>query len=103
ESIIDRVNTTGAAFLGITIGCCQCHDHKFDPFTQKEYYGMFAFLNNADEPKLSLASSEEVTREKEIEAKVAAYIAELPKKDPTIYDRMVAWEQSLTPTQRQAQ
>src|SRR5204863_3571533 len=78
ESIIDRVNTTGAAFLGLTIGCCQCHDHKFDPLTQKEFYGLFAFLNNAEEPDLPLASAEEVARAKEIDAKVAAYIAALP-------------------------
>src|SRR4051812_27844185 len=54
ESIIDRVNTTGTAFLGITIGCCQCHNHKFDPFTQRDYYRFFAFLNNCDEPVLDL-------------------------------------------------
>lgn len=56
ESIIDRVNTTGTAFLGLTIGCCQCHDHKFDPLTQNDFYGLFAFLNNADEPDLPVTS-----------------------------------------------
>jgi hypothetical protein len=45
ESVLDRVNTTGTAFLGLTIGCAQCHDHKFDPITQREYYQLYAFLN----------------------------------------------------------
>ncbi len=102
ESIIDRVNTTGTAFLGLTVGCAQCHDHKFDPLTQKEFYGLFAFLNNAEEPDLPLASPEEVARAKDTEAKVTAYLASLPAKDATLYERMVAWERSLTPAQRQA-
>ncbi|MFV2070678.1 MAG: DUF1549 domain-containing protein, partial [Pirellulales bacterium] len=54
ESIIDRVNTTGTVWLGMTVGCAQCHTHKYDPLTQKEYYRMFALLNNADEPELPL-------------------------------------------------
>jgi hypothetical protein len=46
ESVIDRVNTTATVFLGVTLACAQCHDHKFDPFTQREYYQMFAFFNS---------------------------------------------------------
>ncbi|MEM7312100.1 MAG: DUF1549 domain-containing protein, partial [Planctomycetota bacterium] len=42
NQIFDRVSTTGTVFLGTTIECCQCHDHKYDPFTQKDYYGLFA-------------------------------------------------------------
>jgi mono/diheme cytochrome c family protein len=103
ESIIDRVNTTGAAFLGLTIGCCQCHDHKFDPLTQKEFYGLFAFFNNAEEPDLPLASPDVIAREKDAEGKIAAHIAALPVKDATVWERMLAWERSLTPEQRQAQ
>lgn len=102
ESIIDRVSTTGTAFLGLTVGCCQCHDHKFDPLTQKEFYGLFAFLNNAEEPEMPLASPEDVSRAKEVDVKVAAYIAALPTADTAIWDRMLVWERSLTPAQRQA-
>ena len=47
ESILDRVNTTGAVFLGLTTGCAQCHSHKTDPLTQREYYQLYAFFNNA--------------------------------------------------------
>ena len=47
--IIDRVNTMGTVWLGLTVGCCQCHDHKFDPIAQKEYYQLFAFFNHVPE------------------------------------------------------
>lgn len=53
DSIFDRVATTGTVWLGLTIGCAQCHDHKFDPITQVEYYRMFAFFNNQNEPSLN--------------------------------------------------
>jgi len=49
ESVIDRVNTTGTVWLGLTIGCCQCHDHKFDPIPQREYFQMFAFFNGTEQ------------------------------------------------------
>ena len=52
ESVFDRVATTGTVWLGLTIGCAQCHDHKFDPISQREYYQFYAFLNNQDEPTL---------------------------------------------------
>ena len=48
RNVIDRVNTFGTAFLGLTVGCAQCHDHKFDPITQKDYYRFAAFFNNLD-------------------------------------------------------
>lgn len=66
EAVVDRVATTGSAFLGLTVACAQCHTHKFDPITQREYYELFAFFNNQDEPQLTLASEEEKTREKQI-------------------------------------
>jgi hypothetical protein len=103
DSIFDRVATTGTAFLGLTIGCAQCHDHKFDPIAQKEYYQLFAFFNNSDEPDMPVATAEQVAKAEGIEAEVADYIHGLPAKDPAIWDRLLAWEQSMTPAQRQAQ
>src|SRR5207244_8106183 len=47
--IVDRINTTATVWLGLTLGCCQCHDHKYDPFTQKEFYQLYAFFNNVPE------------------------------------------------------
>jgi len=49
EEVLDRINTAGTVFLGLTAGCAQCHDHKYDPLSQKEFYSMFATLNNAVE------------------------------------------------------
>ncbi len=46
NQIVDRVNTTATVFLGTTIECAQCHDHKYDPFSQQDYYQLFAFFNN---------------------------------------------------------
>jgi hypothetical protein len=70
ESVVDRVNTTGATWLGLTVGCAQCHDHKFDPITQQEYFEMFAFLNNQDEPNLTLGTEQDNKRVEEHNAKI---------------------------------
>ena len=51
-AVVDRVNTTGSVWLGLTVGCAQCHSHKYDPLTLREYYGLFAFFNQADEVDL---------------------------------------------------
>ena len=49
EYVADRTNTLGAAFLGVTLECARCHDHKYDPISQKEYYQLFSFFNNVNE------------------------------------------------------
>lgn len=72
ESIVDRVNTTGAVWLGLTVGCGQCHSHKFDPLTQREYYQLFAFFNhtqdaNSVSPTLSLPTPEQQAELKELD------------------------------------
>ncbi len=48
EQVIDRVNTTGAVWLGTTLECCQCHDHKYDPFSQEDYYRLLAYYNSTE-------------------------------------------------------
>jgi hypothetical protein len=70
ERTVDRANTTAAVWLGLTFACAQCHDHKYDPISQKDYYRLYAFFNSCDEPTITLGGS------KELEAK----IAELQKK-----------------------
>jgi mono/diheme cytochrome c family protein len=53
-AVVDRVNTTGTVWLGLTVGCAQCHTHKYDPITQREYYQLLAFFNASDEENLPL-------------------------------------------------
>ena len=48
KNVIDRVTAVSTAFMGLTMQCARCHDHKFDPITQKDFYAMFAFFNNFD-------------------------------------------------------
>ena len=52
EYVVDRVNTTGSVFLGLTVQCARCHDHKFDPVTMEDFYSLFAFFNSIEEPGL---------------------------------------------------
>ncbi|HWY75679.1 MAG TPA: DUF1549 domain-containing protein, partial [Verrucomicrobiae bacterium] len=94
-SIINRVETTGKAFLGLTINCAQCHDHKYDPISQKEYYQFFAFLNSDDEPLLEVPSKEQQAKRKEILEHVAKIEGDLLAKDPEIKSRQAAWEDDL--------
>ncbi|MBI3696437.1 MAG: DUF1553 domain-containing protein, partial [Acidobacteria bacterium] len=89
EAVADRVATTGAAFFGLTLGCARCHDHKYDPITQREFYQLFAFYNNTDEitteaerydfhrPVLELPTPEEQARREASRAQVSALSREL--------------------------
>lgn len=95
DSIFDRVATTGTVWLGLSIGCAQCHDHKFDPIEQKEYYQLFAFLNNQDEPTMKVFDESvdvsELTQEfKDLEAKIKTFIQDHSAE-------LDAWEAALTP------
>ena len=95
DSVFDRVATTGTVWLGLSIGCAQCHDHKFDPIEQKEYYQLFAFFNNQDEPTLKILDQNldvgELTREfQQLETQIKAFIQDHASE-------LDAWEAGLTP------
>jgi hypothetical protein len=85
EYISDRIRTMGSAFLGLTLECCRCHDHKFDPISQKEYYSLSAFFNQIDEhglyshftetaptPALLLYEADQEQNHKEVLEKIKA-------------------------------
>jgi hypothetical protein len=100
ESIVDRVHTTGSVFLGLTIGCAQCHDHKFDPISQREYYQLFAFLNNADEPTLEVATPEQIRQRNQVRTQIATLEKQRKRLDTYTPDKEDMWEKSLTPEAR---
>ena len=81
-SMTDRVATTSTVWLGLTLGCAQCHTHKFDPLTHREYYQFFALMNNADEPELTTPREDVTPRRAEVEQKIAALEADLPNRFP---------------------
>jgi mono/diheme cytochrome c family protein len=62
KATVDRVNTTASVWLGVTMGCAECHTHKYDPFTQREFYQLFAFFNNASEKNVPAPQPEELAR-----------------------------------------
>jgi hypothetical protein len=94
EAVADRVDAFGTAFLGLSIGCARCHDHKYDPIRQREYYQLFAFFNNIEEfgpelppfaesdldvahsPLLALGDPEEVARWEALRAQLLALYRE---------------------------
>jgi hypothetical protein len=89
-SIVDRVATTGSVWLGLTVGCAQCHTHKYDPITHRDYYRLFAFFNNADEPDLTVPSPSIESRRAAIEAEAAALERSRADRFPT-RDETLDW------------
>lgn len=81
-AMTDRVATTGTTWLGLTTGCCQCHTHKYDPITHREYYGLMAFLNNADEPDLNLPDPAADRRHKQNLSEANKKLVRLPELWP---------------------
>ena len=81
-AMVDRVATTGTTWLGLTVGCAQCHTHKFDPIPHTDFYAMMAFLNNADEPDQDLPDPALAEQHRKNLARAAELLAELPNKFP---------------------
>ena len=79
-AMVDRVATTSATWLGLTLQCAQCHTHKYDPVTHREYFGIMACLNNADEPELPLPDSATLAQEKERAAQLEKWVESLPAR-----------------------
>jgi hypothetical protein len=96
DYVVDRVDTTGAVWLGLTVGCGRCHDHKYDPISQKEYYRLFAYFNNIAEvggvdrrsgtgaPVLELPTEEQKAKIAKIEKSVNEKQTKLNELEKTI-------------------
>ena len=92
EAMFDRMDAIGKGVLGLTIQCAQCHNHKYDPLRQEEYYRMFAFLNNAHEANVAVYTPEEQMKRAEIFRRTREVEAELQHKTPDWQRRMAEWE-----------
>jgi hypothetical protein len=108
EVLVDRVNTTSTVWLGSTLACAQCHNHKYDPFSQKDYYRMMAFFANADyevrrlgdgtkfsETMIDVPTAEQETKRKAIQAEIDRMNEQLRTDTPALRQAQVAWEQTM--------
>lgn len=110
ETVIDRVETTGLTWLGLTFNCCRCHDHKYDPITQKEFYQFYSFFNSVDEqgvlapagkngentpPLLTLTRPEDAAEIAKREQAIANAKAELKTAQSELPTLVAQWEAKL--------
>jgi mono/diheme cytochrome c family protein len=109
ETLLDRVNTTATVWLGATLACAQCHNHKYDPFAQKDYYRFLAFFDNVEytiltlgqgegwvvEPQLDLPTPEQESRRKVIEAEINKLTEVLRTQTPELDAAQMVWEREM--------
>lgn len=109
EAKIDRVSTTGVVFTGITYGCARCHDHKYDPFSQKEFYQLLAFFGNPEyvpkgdpkvsemkfyEPEIEAPTPEQAAKRGALRNKLAQLKARLASLATELKPEQARWEQA---------
>lgn len=99
EGMFDRMDAIGKSVLGLTIQCCQCHNHKFDPFTQEEYYRFFAFLNNDHEPMQAVYSPDELMTLDGLRRQIQETEADLQHRNADWAERMAKWEDEIKDNQ----
>jgi hypothetical protein len=104
ETVIDRVETTGTTWLALTLNCCRCHDHKYDPITQKEFYSLFSYFNNVAEsgtlqgesrntdPVLSVPTPEQQHQVADYEKQIQQAQEALAQAEANIEILMEPWE-----------
>jgi Protein of unknown function (DUF1553)/Protein of unknown function (DUF1549)/Concanavalin A-like lectin/glucanases superfamily/Planctomycete cytochrome C len=110
EYVVDRVDTTATVFLGLTVACARCHNHKFDPVTQKEFYQLFAYFNNVPEhgkfrrvgnspPYIAAPLPDQLAQLKKLDDELAAAQAAYAKVQPDLERAERQWERSLNTSQ----
>lgn len=106
RNVVDRVVTFGTVFMGTTLECTRCHDHKFDPLTMEDFYSLYAYFNSIDgnpldgnkkdhAPVLKVPTSEQEARLQQFDQEIAALQAELNGDWPELVQAQHAWEQQL--------
>jgi hypothetical protein len=107
EYVVDRVDTTATVWLGLTMACGRCHDHKFDPIKQKEFYQVFAYFNNVPErgkalkygnspPLIKAPTPRQLEQVRDLDRKLAAAEEAFSRLDPAIAAAQGKWERCLT-------
>lgn len=106
EYVVDRVNTTGTVWMGLTLGCARCHDHKYDPISQEEYFKLFAFFNTIDEkgldgqrgnavPLLPIPTEEQQLRQDKLVASIQRLESKLDSWSGRLSAAQVDWEKRI--------
>ena len=107
EYVVDRVETTSTVWLGLTMGCARCHDHKYDPLSQREFYEMFAYFNNVPEkgrafkygnspPYIPAPTDAQQRRLKELDVELAEARRKFEEHGPELDRLQASWEEALT-------
>ena len=99
-AVMDREETLGSVWLGLTVGCARCHNHKYDQFTQKEYYQLFAYFNNGDESSTNIPRSQQALADfakakKSHESKAEDLTTKITKRNATLKKQLPMLEKSL--------
>lgn len=112
ENVVDRVETTATVFLGLTMGCARCHDHKYDPISQREFYEFFSYFYNVDEqgvyterrgnagPMVAVPTPELNTRLREANDKLRDAKTALEKKQQALQESQTNWSTQLSESAR---
>jgi hypothetical protein len=112
ENVMDRTETFGSVFMGLTVGCTRCHDHKYDPLTQAEYYKLYAYFNNSSEtgkfdyipgtgnvrPVINAATPEQEAKLAQLRAEVDSAEAKVKAALPQVDAEQLAWEKQAPST-----
>ncbi len=107
EYVVDRVETTSVVWMGMTMGCARCHDHKYDPISQRDFYRFFAFFHNVDEkgldgregnakPILPLPDGLQESRMKELDRAIQTRESQLPEKE--VAAAVEEWAKTASPS-----